>query len=248
MRAIGRTQGEANLVEALANYDRVVGQELGGWSGEKEEEAKRKLEATKLEAELAQREVANNFPFLHAQAVLLLCSSFECLIYDFLRIWLMHEPRTLQREEIQRIKIRFADYQSMSEKERLEYVVRELERDLRTSDRIGIGRFEGLLGAVGLSGPVPKAMQRDLFELYQIRNVLAHRRGLVDRKLAETCPWLRLKVGSAIRIDQKGYTKYSKVVSAYAVLLIHRSAAYFGVKLRTNKDGAAVNVGKMAGT
>lgn len=244
MQAIARTQGQVDLVESLANYRRLEGR----WSEKKEGEAKRQLEAAKQEADLARREVANNFPFLHAQAVLLLCSSFECLIYDFLRTWLKHEPRALQREEIQKIKIRFADYQSMTEEERLDYVVRELERDLKVSDRIGTGRFEGLLGGVGLSGPVPKAIQRDLFELYQIRNVLAHRRGLVDKKLAEACPWLRLKVGGEICIDHKGYAKYSRAVSAYAALLIHRSAAYFGVKLRTKRDRAAVDTGKVTGT
>ena len=93
----------------------------------------------------------------------------------------------------------------------------------------------------GLSGPVDDNVRRDLFELNQIRNAWVHRSGFADRRLVESCPWLNLKVGDAIRIDHKTTERYYNSVMAYALELIVRNGEYFGVDMSTVRTSAGIN-------
>lgn len=56
------------------------------------------------------------------------------------------------------------------------------------ADSLGVARFETLLALVELSGAIDEEHRKGLFELQQVRNVIVHRAGIVDRRLREQCP------------------------------------------------------------
>ncbi|MCI0615105.1 hypothetical protein L0244_19105 [bacterium] len=109
------------------------------------------------------------------------------------------------------------------EDERNEYILDLLHKELGTKLKVGVGRFESLLHAIGLGGGVHDLVRDSLFELAQVRNALIHRGGFADRKLIENCPWLNLNIGDPIRLTMEQFQRYSLSATWYMVEILMRS-------------------------
>ena len=188
------------------------------------------IEESKKEAELAQREVDEGFPLLHSQAVVSLWTSLEDLVRTFLATWLANEPSAKQVDAIAKLKMSLGEYERLEEEERCLYAVELLERELQSPLRHGVSRFESLLQPFELSGKIDSEVQKHIYELYHVRNVLVHRRGIADKKLVESCPWLGLAPGDEVVVTHNMYGRYSKAVMTYVVELIQRVRVHLGFK------------------
>jgi len=186
------------------------------------------LDRAQKAAELARTEVDTGFPLLHAQATISLWSDLENALRTFLATWLSHEPTASSIEPIQKLKVCLGEYESMDSDERCYYIVDRLEQEIESRNRRGVDRFEALLAAFGFKSPLDKRVKRDLLELYHVRNVLVHRRGVADRRLVQACPWLHLSAGEQITVTPESYHKYLHAVGIYVLELIVRVAGRFG--------------------
>jgi hypothetical protein len=198
------------------------------------EERAGKMEAL---AELAIREVNKGFPLLFAQGTILLWSSLEFLVKDFLICWLLNEPSAMQIDAVQKLKIPLAQYNTMTVEERHYFIIDSLERETQAILKRGISRFETSLAIFGLSGDIDKEIQKNLFELSNMRNVLVHRRGKADRKFVEACPWLNLTLGEPVTVAAPAFQRYSDSVTEYMLTVFKRVATRFGVDLYLDNAG-----------
>jgi hypothetical protein len=195
------------------------------------EEDNYSLERAKKEAELAQREVDEDFPLLHAQATIALWSALESAIRLFIVKWLQNYKEAMEVEIIQKLRVRIGDYERLEGEDRFFYILDRLDQELSDPFKNGITRFELLLEPFGMSGAVNENVKRDLFELNHVRNSLVHRSGLVDRRIVDSCPWLKLKIGGQIKIDGEMWHKYFTSVMKYVTELIVRLGEQFGVDM-----------------
>ena len=192
---------------------------------------KQRIQVCKQEAELAQREVDEGFPILHAQATIALWSALENAVRLFVTRWLENFTGALHVEAVQRLRVRIGEYENLDGEDRFFYIVDQLERELSAPLRSGVTRFETLLEPFQLSGPIDDSLRQNLFELNQVRNVLVHRGGKADCRLVEACPWLGFAVGDHVIITKDAFSKYNESVLAYAVVLIARVGERFGVDM-----------------
>src|SRR5712691_7225419 len=179
------------------------------------DEWNKELSELAAERDLAQSEIDNGFPLLHAQATAFLWSQLEEFINKFCATWLEHYPGAWQAESIQKLKVKLGEYEALDPKDRCRWVVSLLDQDTGGPLRAGIARFEELLARFGLSGPLDAEWKKSLFELGHVRNVIVHRNGLADRRLLEACPWLPLSPGDAVKIDHARWHRYSSAVTFY---------------------------------
>ncbi len=226
IRGISTLRGMPGVVEALGHS--VENGEL-----------KRNVDADELDwakgiAGLAEREIDKGFPLLHSQAVVSLWGSLEDLLRTFLAGWVANEPSAKQASSVQKLKITFGEYERMDDQERCFYLVELLEREIDSRHRQGVTRFESLLESFGLSGKVGKRTQKDIFEMYHVRNVLVHRRGLADRRLIESCPWLHLNMGQQVTASHDMYARYAGAAGDYVLELIQRTRVHFGLRRLTS--------------
>ena len=222
IRGISMIRAIPKAVEALAKIDTALEE-----TNKKKSYAK-KLKQAKADGELAQKEVDNGFPILHAQAVIALWGILESQTRSFLAAWLANEPKALFVSQVQKLRIQLGDYESLSQDERPYYILDLLERDVQAPLKQGINRFESLLAIFGLGGEVNETIGKDLFEMHQIRNVLVHRQGIADKRLVLACPWLKISIGDIIVVSHKDYERYSHAALCYVVELIIRIGAHFG--------------------
>jgi hypothetical protein len=188
-----------------------------------------RLERAKKEAKLAETEVADGFPLLHAQASIALWGALESLIRTFFSTWIRDRPQARDVEELKRVKIRWAEYEALSVEDRSFYLIDLLEESMGTRRAQGIGRFEALFRVFGLSSEVDESIEKNLFELYHVRNVFVHRRGIADWRIVQSCPWLGLSIGSPVVVKHDQYGRYHEAAAGYLIEIIQRSRVHFGL-------------------
>lgn len=98
-----------------------------------------------------------------------------------------------------------------------------LEREVGAPLKVGVDRFEELLKCIGLSGSVPDGVGRTIFEMGQVRNVLVHRGGIVDRRFVSACPWLGLNPGDKVSVDRESLSRFASAALDYAVVYLQRA-------------------------
>ncbi len=102
-----------------------------------------------------------------------------------------------------KLKVELSEYVKLRGRERGRYIVHTIDRQLSGPLRSGIGRFEFLLDAIGFSVAVEPERRRDIFELQQVGNCLSLRFGVVDKRLAASCPCPKKKVGDRLQVSAK---------------------------------------------
>ena len=116
--------------------------------------SEQQLARTREDAEFAEIESGRDFPLLHAHMLVGAWGALEAAVEDLVVAVLRNDPTVRASESISRIKISLADFESADAEERMRIVVTELQRALRSEQRLGVNAFEGVLGEVGLGGPV----------------------------------------------------------------------------------------------
>ena len=223
-RGISVVRGMPKIVEVLMKVEDKI----------EDIEAKSELERAQAEAILAEREVKEEFPLLHAWAVISIWALLEAVIKSFVAEWLKRKPTAWRVDPIQRLKIRIGKYESIPRAERHLFVTELLERETGAGLKNGTTRFEALLTPFGLSGESPDIVRRIIFELGQVRNLIVHRGGRVDRTFREACPWVKIPLGHELKVSTKMWRKYFEAVHIYITLLICRVGTYFGADMSEN--------------
>jgi hypothetical protein len=101
-----------------------------------------------------------------------------------------------------------------------------MKEEVRANFQPGVGRFEAILNAVELGGPVHDGVRRAFLELSEVRHVLVHRRSKADAKLLERCPWLPVKPGDLLQVSETDLHFYHLACLWYVVEIERRLAMW----------------------
>lgn len=212
---IHMVRGRQDALKVLSKYN----------PGPDDEKNIRQAERDRADAEL---EVESDFPLLHAQAAIALWSSLEALVRSFLAQFLAEESDAWKCEAVAKLKVKLGDFMSLGTFDRSLWIVDLVDQEAAGPLRNGVKRFESLLEPFGLDGEVAEQVQKDLYELSQVRHALVHRYGVADRKLVEACPWLPFKQGEEIALGRQDLRRYATAVHEYVLELVQRTRVFYG--------------------
>lgn len=176
----------------------------------------------KATEKLAMEEVRDGFPLLISHSVVAIWSALEATIPKFVIQYLLLRPGILKSEPFERIKIPVSTYESLDREGFVSEVVQEVMQATQSSLKPGVGRFEALLDKVGLGGPVPDSMRRDLFELSQVRNLIVHQFARADARFVAACPWMQSVPGARIKLTNEDFDRYRDAIRGYMRIIIER--------------------------
>lgn len=182
-------------------------------------------------AEMAEREIARDFPLLNSHTLIGLWGALEVCVDDVATGRLMSDDGGAAREAISRLRVQLGDLLYLDTEERWEWILDQLKRDLGSSLKTGVGQFESLLTAVGAGGSVDPKLRKTLHLVKAVRNLLAHRGGRVDAKFLADVPDTSLEIGTRIRVTSKQAASANFAMIRYADLLGER------VGIRVGDDG-----------
>jgi hypothetical protein len=155
------------------------------------------------------------FPYLYELLLIRLWCILENLIEQLTTARLHHISALDQHEALARLKVSILDYIALDQVEKGAYLYEELCKTIGTKERRGAGKYEAVLAAVGLSGPIVDLPSRMLLEASVVRNLVIHRGGRVDRRSEKACPWLSTTFGARIRLDPRFFYRYALAVRWY---------------------------------
>lgn len=201
------------------------------------ETADKALLQAQSDAKVAQEESTAGFALIHAQIAILMWSYLEGLCRNLVTEWIKNIPTVRESPAISSLKVRLVEFETLDFEERNYYIFDLLEQSLSSSIKHGINRFESLFEVCGLSGTTPEHISRDLFELQQVRHVLVHRAGVVDRRFAKACPWLNKKFGEEVKLSSEDIDRYFYATNGYIVILLARVGTYFGQDMSESING-----------
>jgi hypothetical protein len=121
-------------------------------------------------------------------------AEIESFIEMFLSSWLTHArpPATLKIFDKIGITQSVGEFERLSRSEVMALYVQGLKQKVGKGSEIKT--FFAALDEIGLKecdGEKKKYIEHTLTELQQIRNVMVHRGGIVDKRMITACPWLK---------------------------------------------------------
>jgi hypothetical protein len=222
MEGLGGIETRVELAMAVSNW------RLAGGEADPVVEASR-IQAVVQRAEYAASERERGFPILHSHCLVALWGILEAAVEDLAIARFKDDPSLKSSPEVSRVQVPIGVFMNLSEDEQLRILVSELARQAKTDLRGGINRFEPVLRLVGLGGPVDENVRSALFEYSQVRNVIVHRGGIIDRRLAAECPKYMSRAGEPLLIGPTEFEAYHDAVSKYLVELVTRLFVVRGI-------------------
>lgn len=177
--------------------------------------------ADELQA-FAKTESADDMAYLKSLLVVQYVTILESTVSEAIILSLETVPAVMQREKLSRLKGPLVEYGLASQSERAEFLAEALKLETNASLKVGVGRFEIVLDAVGLAGNVDDEVKRTILEMLQVRNVIVHRTRRVDKRIVERCPWLKLQIGTLLRVDGDMTARYRAAVIYYVAEIMLR--------------------------
>lgn len=202
------------------------------------------LEAAWERAELAEAEVANDFALVNAMTLISMHGALDALVEDLAPSANSMTVALLATHVMDKANLQHPDLTaSLSPEVRHAVQValqRVLAEDLPKIPRLGgrgAARWESVLRKAHLAAPpthpIPTDLDEALRELSNLRDVLVHRAGRLDRKAMQACPSLAALLscpeGHLVRLRGGHYRRYSAAVRAYGLEITRRALARGGV-------------------
>jgi hypothetical protein len=100
------------------------------------------LERADAAAKVAKNEAQDDYPLLHAQAVMSLWASLEASVRTLLATLMRVHGPAREVQALRKVKVHLATYEALEELERSLYVLDLLEETIGTRRRPGAGRFD----------------------------------------------------------------------------------------------------------
>lgn len=195
-----------------------------------------KLHRAEEFAKFAEEEIERGFSTINGFGTLAIWSWLEAFVTDFCVIWIRRRPSALKEMDGPKIKVDLGEYARLTNEDRARFVVEALDREFSGPLKRGPARFENLLSGVGVPILLDKKTKKNLFELQSYRNCLAHRFGIVDRKLKDDCPWLNERVGAALTISMTDFFRFSNSAAAVLLATIHSAGDTYDLELREESE------------
>lgn len=162
-------------------------------------------------------------------------SAFEACIEDFCKGILQADVSIVGTKEFGRVKVPVSELLA-PEDERLDTVFQAMQDFV--GKRAGITEFEGLLTLLGLGGDVPDVISRAIYAANMVRNVWAHRGGTADLKFTKKAAHLGYTQGQLVAVTQDQLTEYVSAIMSYAMIILNRHRAQYGLSpMPLSEDG-----------
>jgi hypothetical protein len=160
---------------------------------------------------------STDFSYVYELGTIKLWSILESSIDGLTIKYIRDNNEKLQLDSLMSIEGPLLPFMKLSEEEKSDFLISKLKISLRSSLKIGAGRFEALLDSVGLGGNVDPAAAKALVDLSETRHLIVHRGGVVDKTFLKKCPWRGEIVGQKLLVNRKSFGWYMAAADWYVV-------------------------------
>jgi hypothetical protein len=184
--------------------------------------------------ESAEKESRKDHPLLHGHSIIAIWSALETMVGDVAESWLLWWPpaRTCAGTRVSLAPLRGLPPGEWAPgaRQALDREYQKLNRKARSPQRLD--NYEWLFDAIGLVADARDddlQMTQNLWEMQQIRNVFAHKRGIADARFVAANKGLPFNVRDEIRIDRDAWADCLVTALLYADVIVRRMKRELGL-------------------
>jgi len=238
VNALNRAPKAVEQVELVKRINELLGDPPAYASEDDYERAKR--QAAEI-AEFGKKQKDKGFPQLYSLLIVKLWTILESMV-DELTVAALLDPKEKRsaapHAALMKIKGPLIEFRRASPEEQAEFMADSLKQALDVALKPGVGRFEALLDPIGLGGSVSPEIRRVFVEFSHFRNSIVHKSGKADRRLLESCPWVKVSRGDNLPIDSTAFGRYLMCTYWYLLEIRGRIAVLRGEMRHADADKA----------
>lgn len=189
-------------------------------SKEEVEELEAELESAERDAGLYKKHEDDNFTNVTEMYVVYLWGKVDNLIKDVLTEYIDLDDFS-KYDKIPAINLPLAVL-SMTDREKKYYIISQIEQKLNISLKQGVAKFEEMLKVFDMGGNIPKKLRDKLFELSNVRNIIAHNSSFADDRFISNCPWMGYSVGERLKLSPEYFGECHRAVFDYLMHITFR--------------------------
>jgi len=186
------------------------------------------VEEAQRARELADHELAAEFPLLHGHALVGLWGALEAWRDEVVSLWVRAYPESCELDDVV-LKVDAAALLSADADSRVTLVSEALLTGAGPG-ALGVGFFELPFGRIGLGGGVSDELRRDMLLLQQVRHIWAHCSGRVDQAFLERCPWFDATLGEPVHVSHDRFHQLVSAASDYVCTVMDRACERHGIE------------------
>jgi hypothetical protein len=168
------------------------------------------------------KELEENHCHLYNQLLITLWAITEAKIDDVILSYVLAVPSVLKKEAFTNLKCTIGDMLGGTTRHKARLALRLYRESKGGAFKRGAERFNLMLDVVGLGGGIPTKVSQHFIEMSEIRHNLVHRNGVIDKKLALACPWMKLPENHRIGIDRSYILRLLMAIKFYIMEIDRR--------------------------
>lgn len=177
--------------------------------------------------ERARALIQTDFAEMYGLGTIALWSALENLVHELVAGMLWAQLGRVEERRREKLRVPLELALSDDQEAKAWWAFDELRKSLGAGLKQGAGQFESLLEVVGLGGGIDDVTRDTLFEFSNVRNILAHKSGIVDARAKANCPALPEQVGEPVKVDSKRFGRFAAAGDDYSVLILKRLKTSF---------------------
>lgn len=225
VNGIVSAEGQVDLIDAIRLAER------GRKSNPPDEVWEEKIRAAENIERAAKRHMESGFAYLYELMAIKFWSILEAGIEEISVECLKRPDECKDAALLRSLKGPLIEFSSASSDQRAEFLLSELKASTRSALKIGANVFEVILEPLGMAGPVDDPANKIILELQQTRHILVHRRGVVDKRFLDACPFLSYQIGDRVVVTQESVRRFGIGVGLYNIELQRRNYVRAGVEV-----------------
>lgn len=192
----------------------------------KEEEKDGESERIQLELkDTIAKEIAENFYTLKTSEIILIYSRLESAISE--TVYLVFKSLDITKiSEIESVKINAIAYLKMTKSERDIFLADQYMIQMAQSNKYGFNRFESILKPIFGPSKLEKRHRDSLFKFAQVRNLLVHKNGVIDKQFKELYTNKKYKLNQQINIEFVMLEEFYSASLSYADDILDRVKSF----------------------
>jgi hypothetical protein len=170
-------------------------------------------------------EAGKNYPYLFSLAAVRLWAMIEAAVRELLVECLKRTRELPNLSAVEKLRGPVFGFIGATPDAQAELLA-DLLWQSSNSPPLGVGRYDALVGNLGLRGESPTVIAEITRELSEVRHCVVHRGGRADDKLLQACPWLRLTAGDELPANMERFWYYRTATYWYVIDLGRRWAQW----------------------
>jgi hypothetical protein len=194
-----------------------------------EELSKPQIESNEVRLKIVRSEIASNYYTINSSVMILTYSLLEYAVSDFVCLY-FEQSKIESLPPLQPFKTDIKEFAMLSKLQQRNFLAEVYINQSSEGIKYGFKRFESVLKPILGPSTISISSQTEIFKFSQLRNLLIHKNGIIDKQYLELTKLPRKLINSKINLVDEVTRPMMEAIIDYSGDIINRIKIKMGAK------------------